>query len=422
MCEAAGAGLWKLLREEWISEGISTKKEVGCLLSMTIEVWKSVDFIVFRYGALEKDEQGKVQKGHMEGGKLIWKRVADPNIPVGLDGESYGDLLYNMLEYENIYFSKTAFAAKLYVGENGLFLLIPTSALDLSGNEKEKVRLKKVLGEVREVLGLEMYLYPVFVGEYAAWYWTGMGEPVEIEDLPMFLSWLYEASCYEKLSPINIAEKVKEISGLGLSQGEDAGRGETITSFPNLNKDLLQDALNRIEELNGKGQPSDRIRIDASGTEWVLRDSDVKIAGFSTGLIGRKAWFRVSDVPTEKVILSAVFGGCLGLHQFLLGNFMQGFFYLLTCGFGGILPAVDILLMVLGVFHYEETSYFETGEEGRLERRRARVYLKKPKNWFPWMAFVGVSLAVGLCAVRFLYRPLLEYLGIGLGYLGSQWM
>lgn len=192
--------------------------------------------------------------------------------------------------------------------------------------------------------------------------------------------------------------------------------------IPNLNRDLLQDVLNRIEELNGKGRPSDRMRTDASGTEWVLRDSDVKIAGVSTGLIGRKSWFRVSEMPTEKVILSAVFGGCLGLHQFLLGNFMQGFFYLLTCGFGGILPAVDILLMVLGVFHYEETSYFETGKEGRLERRRARVYLKKPETWFPWMAFVGVSLVVGLCAVRFLYRPLLENLGIGLGYLGSQWM
>lgn len=353
---------------------------------------------------------------------MIWKKETDPNIPVGLDGESYGDWLYNMLEYENIYFSRNAFAAKFYIGENGLFLLIPTSASDLLRDEKEKARLKKALVEIKEVLGLEVYLYPIFVGEYAAWYWTGMGEMAEIEDLPVFLSGLHEASCYGKLSPINIAGKVKEISGLGLSQGEDAVRGETITLFPNLNRDLLQDVLNRVEELNGKGRPSDTTRTDASGTEWVLRNSDVKIAGVSTGLIGRKVWFRVSEMPTEKVILSAVFGGCLGLHQFLLGNFMQGFFYLLTCGLGGILPAVDILLMVLGVFHYEETSYFETEKESTLERRRARVYLKKPETWFPWMAFVGVSLTVGLCAVRFLYRPLLEYLGIGLGYLGSQWM
>lgn len=354
---------------------------------------------------------------------MIWKRETDPNIPVGLDGESFGDLLYNMLEYENIYFSRSAFAAKLYVGENGLFLLIPTSALDLSGNEKEKVRLKKVLGEVKEVLGSEMYLYPVFVGEYAAWYWTGMGEVVEIEDLPVFLAGLHEVSCYGRLSPIDITGKVKEVSALGMPHRERNTDGKgTVFPIPNLNRDLLQDVLNRIEELNGKGRPSDRIRIDASGTEWVLRDSDVKIAGFSTGLIGRKEWFRVSEMPTEKVILSAVFGGCLGLHQILLGNFLQGFFYLLTCGSGGILPAVDILLMVLGAFHYEETSYFETEKEGTLERRRARVYLKKPETNFPWMAFVGVSLAVGLCAVRFLYRPLLEYLGIGLGYLGSQWM
>lgn len=354
---------------------------------------------------------------------MIWKREADPNIPVGLDGESYGDLLYNMLEYKNIYFSRNAFATKLYVGENGLFLLVPTSALDLPEDEKEKARLKKMLGEIKKVLGLEMYLYPVFVSERGTWYWTGMGEAVEVEDLPEFLLGLQEASCYRKLSPSDIAGKVKEVSALRMPHREwDADGNGTVFPIPNLNRDLLQDVLNRIEERNGKGRPSDRIRTDASGTEWVLRDSDVKIAGVSTGLIGRKAWFRVSDVTTEKVILSAVFGGCLGLHQFLLGNFMQGFFYLLTCGFGGILPAVDILLMVLGAFHYEETSYFETGEDGRLERRRAKVYLRKPEAWFPWMAFVGVSLAVGLCTVRFLYRPLLEYLGIGLGYLGSQWM
>ncbi len=354
---------------------------------------------------------------------MFWEKETDLNIPVGLDGESFGDLLYNMLEYENIYFSRNAFAAKLYIGENGLFLLVSTSASDLQEDEKEKVRLKRMLGEIKEVLGLEMYLYPVFVGGHAAWYWTGMGEAVEIEDLSEFLLGLQEASCYGKLSPTDIVGKVKEVSGLEMAHREvDADGNRTVFPIPNLNRDLLQDVLNRIEELKGRGRLSDRIRIDASGTEWVLRDSDVKIAGFSTGLIGRKVWFRVSEVPTEKVILSAVFGGWLGLHQFLLGNFMQGFFYLLTCGFGGILPAVDILLMVLGVFHYEETSYFESGEEGRLERRRARVYLKKPETWFHWMAFVGVSLVIGLCAVRFLYRPLLEYLGIGLGYLGSQWM
>lgn len=371
----------------------------------------------------EKDKVGE-DANRVKGGQLlIWKRVPDPNIPVGLDGESYGDLLYNMLEYENIYFSRSAFAAKLYVGENGLFLLVPTSALDLSEDEKEKVRLKKVLGEIKEMLGLEMYLYPVFVGEHAAWYWTGTGETTEIENLPVFLSELQEASCYESLSPSDIAGKVKEVSVLGMPHKErDTDGIVTAIPIPNLNRDLLQDVLNRIEELNGKGRPSDKTRTDASGTEWVLRDSDVKIVGVSTGLIGRKAWFRVSEMPTEKVILSAVLGGCLGLHQFLLGNFMQGFFYLLTCGFGGILPAVDIFLMVLGTFHYEETSYFETGEEGRLERRRARVYLRKPEKLFPWMAFMGVSLVVGLCVVRFIYRPLLEYLGIGLGYLGSQWM
>lgn len=84
---------------------------------------------------------------------MIWKRETDPNIPVGLDGESYGDLLYNMLEYENIYFSRNAYAAKLYIGENGLFLLVPTSASDLLRDEKEKTRLKKALVEIKEALG-----------------------------------------------------------------------------------------------------------------------------------------------------------------------------------------------------------------------------------------------------------------------------
>lgn len=354
---------------------------------------------------------------------MIWEKEKDPDIPVGLDGEGYGDLLYNMLEYENIYFTKNAFAAKLYIGENGLFLLVPTSASELPGNEKEKVRLKRVLGEIREALGLEMYLYPMFIGEHAAWYWTGIGEPVEVGNLPLFLAWLHEASCYGKLSPMDVSRKAKELSEPGMLRGErDADGDAAPVLIPNLNRDLLQDVLNRIEERNGKGRPSDKIRVDASGTEWVLRDSDVKVAGISIGLIGRKAWFRVSEMPTEKAILSAAFCGCLGLHQFLLGNFLQGFLYLLTCGFGGMLPAVDILLMVLGAFHYEETSYFETGEEKRLERCKARVYLRKPERPFPWMAFVAVSLAVGLCAVHFLYRPLLRYLGIGLGYLGSRWM
>lgn len=354
---------------------------------------------------------------------MIWKKDMDPDIPVGLDGESYGDLLYDMLEYENIYFSRNAFAAKLYVGENGLFLLIPTSAADLPGDGKEKARLRKMLGEIKEVLGLEVYIYPVFVGETAAWYWTGMGEPAEIGDLSVFLSGLREASCYGRLSPADAAGQVEAVNDLGLAYGEgDVDGNGTALPVPNLNRGLLQDVLDRIEELDGNGRPSDKTRTDASGTEWVLRDSDVRIAGVSTGLIGRKAWFRVSEMPTGKLALSAAFGGCLGLHQFLLGNFMQGFFYLLTCGFGGVLPAVDVLMMALGAFHYEETGYFETGEGGRLERRRARVYLKKPESSLPWMALAGVSLATGLCAARFIYRPLLECLGAGLGYLGSWWM
>lgn len=190
---------------------------------------------------------------------------------------------------------------------------------------------------------------------------------------------------------------------LQIKDEEDADREERTYIRPVIDTATVQ-ALEAIcGKITGNGYPDANYRMDEDGNEYVLRDGDVMVKGFNTGLIGKKKWYRVSDRDPVRAFLMTVFGGWFGLHRLATGNIVSFLVYLLTCGFCGVFYILDVFQWVVGTASYSEVNYYEEGEETfakpRLIREKSRVYYKKLPN--KAMAFIGLAVSVFIFLIVF---------------------
>ena len=321
--------------------------------------------------------------------------------------------LESMLSYQNIYFSKNSFVKRIYVGENGLFLVIPL--VDDEFGKNEKMRCRKVMRDIREELGLNLYLYPIFVGEEKIYYSFDVSELVELGcSLDFFLEQLYEYTSENRTDP----KKVEENMTVVLSYESTKKKKICV-----LDENILEHIFTVLSFLEDNDKPLDDVRYDEDGTEYILRDTDIMIGHINTGLVGKKEWFRVSDMDSDKLALCTVFAGSIGLHKFMTGEIMQGFAYLLTSGFGGILPALDILSMFFGTYSYNEVSYYQN-EDG-ITREKEKVYMRKNKGILKGILYITVSLIIGFLVTYFIYSKVLEeiiqlFVEVGLEFTKKQ--
>ena len=128
-------------------------------------------------------------------------------------------------------------------------------------------------------------------------------------------------------------------------------------------------------------------------------------------------------MDSDKLALCTVFAGSIGLHKFMTGEIMQGFAYLLTSGFGGILPALDILSMFFGTYSYNEVSYYQN-EDG-ITREKEKVYMRKNKGILKGILYITVSLIIGFLVTYFIYSKVLEeiiqlFVEVGLEFTKKQ--
>ena len=70
------------------------------------------------------------------------------------------------------------------------------------------------------------------------------------------------------------------------------------------------------------------------------------------------------DIPSDKnktvAILLCLFLGCLGVHNFYLGETKKGLFRILMtlcCGIGEILALVDLILLLIGSYKHSTETY-----------------------------------------------------------------
>ena len=302
-----------------------------------------------------------------------------------------------MILYEDVYFSKDAFAKQVYLGVNGVFLVIPLFTDDLEENQAEQKRIEKVLGEIYGVLQLHLYVYPILVGEERSFYMHDIEHLVELEEPGAFLTDLYHYTLEHKLEPSKVPGKYSEIKGYV------SGTKKHISV---LDGRTLERLIDIITPLEGIERPCDTVRYEADGTKYIQKDSDLKIGKINTGLIGRKMWYRVSEVLPEKMACYMALGGTIGLHKFMTGEFGQGAIYLFTSGFAGIISVLDLIALFTGGYSYQEVTYYQ--EECGIQRRSEKIYVERCCGLFKFLLAIGITLAIGILWTHFVYASALE--------------
>lgn len=325
------------------------------------------------------------------------KKGIDPNIDTMLLHTMSPAECLDMVLYEDVYFTKDSFAKQVYLGTNGVFLVIPLLTDELEADGAEQKRIEKILEEIYGVLQLHLYVYPVLVGEERSFYMHDLEHLVELEEPGAFLADLYHYTLEHKLEPSKVPEQYSEIKGYV------SGTKKRVSV---LDERTLERLMEIITPLEGIERPCDAVRYEADGTKYIQRDSDLKIGQINTGLIGRKLWYRVSEVLPEKFACYIALGGTIGLHKFMIGEFGQGFLYLLTSGFGGILPVLDLISLFIGDYSYQEITYYQMEHE--IQRRKEKVYVERCHGLLKFLIAGGITLLAGMVWTHFVYAKVLE--------------
>ena len=332
----------------------------------------------------------------------MWHRKQKKKIVIHseiLDCLTAGELCPDMACFQELYFSRNCFVKYLYVGSNGIFALFP--CLDeLQECVEEQERCRKALADMKEVLGLALYIYPVFAGIERSYYALDPFHPVELEDTEQFLNGLYHYTRVNKTRPEQIVEVMEQLLMLSSTSEEE----DTVSV---LDENTLERILQVVVPMEGNDYPENAVRRGEDGTEYILRDSDVMIGKINTGLVGKKEWYRLSDISPEAVLYSAVLGGCLGLHKLFTREYLHMVLYIITGGFGGILPAVDVLSIYTGSYSYKEMKYYQE-PNGTIAKRQEKVYLRRAVGLIRGITCVAAALVLGQLYVKFVYSGLLE--------------
>ncbi len=351
-------------------------------------------------------------------------KTLDPDIKGTLADDQYTSVCETMIEYSNLYFSPNAFVKKLYLGFNGIILLIPVED-SLPTNSKLQNHYREILEEIKEVLQLHLYIYPIFTGKTKTFFGTAPEKLVEIEMHPYdFADLLCDYTSHIKTTPNKVESDLQALFYFAEQYHAKPSRTENISSENQLDEmqvldsntiDRLMVTLSYLENIN---RPSDTTYTDDDGIEYVLKDSDITIGPVNTGLIGKKKWYRISEENPQKFLAAATLFGFLGAHKFLEGNFLSGLCYLISFGLMGILPAVDVFLLVTGNYFYREITYEE--HAAGLYRKQEKIYLRKAGSFLLGIPCILFTLFVGYFLTKYSWVPAVSAISKLLGYFTTN--
>lgn len=337
-----------------------------------------------------------------------------------------GNDIYNVIEYNNMYFTKDSFVAKAFVSDNGIILFIPAQYELSTDALEEQKRLATTVKEIQSVLQLHLYIYTIFFTETDFYYGRVAGDKLIdiqlIPDISVFTNNLLYGMNEESLEPNEVNDSLfqEEYADDAYYKQDHFARDE----YSCLRKFMKDDVLKRIDNICTKyednARPTDTYRVDDNGTEWICRNKSVSLGRFDTGLVNGTEWYRLTDdFDTEHMSLLTTFLGWTGIHWLLMGKKLKTLGYLLTGGCFGLLPFVDLLQMAMGTFTYTKVDYgsypkLRKNNKTRMVQTRQvqKVYFRKPKKWYVTALLSLLCLAIGLIIGSTLYVSLYRGLGI----------
>lgn len=301
------------------------------------------------------------------------------------------------MEYlDHIWINSKIYIDRIYLGQNGIIVVLP-----LPRTRAEKFEITKK--EIMESLKLYQHIYFVYANEDNAIYVSGQDDQQVIEDVDEFVTALALATSKERLSPDQII--VDDVL--------DFIPDETTEDVTVIDIKTIERLAEQLVPLENNERPDDNIVIDEYGNKYIKKDSTYKlnvgITSIDTGLLNKEVLYPIADIEPMIMTYLAALGGCFGLHKFKTGNKMAGLMYLLTCGFGGFLAAIDTLLITFGGYYFDHIIFTPNGTKDRwgidnCDKKDTRLYIDKgnPKIGIP---LAIIALVIGMVLVRAIYLP-----------------
>ncbi len=151
-------------------------------------------------------------------------------------------------------------------------------------------------------------------------------------------------------------------------------------------------------------EKKENYRYTEDGVLLVRKTESGRTGGIEAMLENRELWYRCSNIDPDSQYLKVVLGGWFGLHKFLECSWLQGIFYLLTCGCFGVFYLCDLFALFCGNYFYKEVTYTDDGQG--IERRMQKVYYAPLENRkrAVWLALLAVGILI--VAICFVYQPI----------------
>ena len=157
-------------------------------------------------------------------------------------------------------------------------------------------------------------------------------------------------------------------------------------------------------------EKKENYRYTDDGVLLVRKIESGRTSGIGAMLENRELWYRCCEKDPDSQYLKVVLSGWFGFHKFLEGSWLQGIFYLLTCGCFGVFYFCDLLALFCGNYFYKEVTYMDEGQG--IERRMQKIYYVPLENRkrAVWLTLLAVGILI--VAICFVYQP------IGNGLIG----
>ena len=368
--------------------------------------------------------------------KILNPKTKDPNIDSLIETDYIKTMSDEAAVYGDMYLSKDIFIRTMVINTNGVFLFVPVN---------DFTDCKKISDEIRRYFSItkeNSFLF--FASKDESFLIDKDDTLINLEDLYVSYDNLYgnllipyilrerygiESSNLQNLISVHEepeeeaeAPKKTEFVFQGIRFISEDADDEDEDMAPGFVKPIIDTETCRrlcgiCDRLEGNERPEDDRCTDEDGTEYVLRYSSKKIAGIDFGISGKKEWFKVSEEDPDKTLLMTVLGGCFGVHKFTEGQIGEGILYLLTGGCIGLMPAIDIIMMMSGTYTYNEVSYYEDGKA--LKRDSEKVYMRRYTNILYGVLAIVITLMIGFILTNTLYLGVLKTLSSIIAGYGS---
>ena len=149
-------------------------------------------------------------------------------------------------------------------------------------------------------------------------------------------------------------------------------------------------------------------RYTEDGVLLVRKIESEKIGSFDTMFGCKEMWYQCSEENPNGQFLKVVLGGWFGLHKFMERSWLQGLFYLLTCGCFGVFYFCDLLSIFCANYFYRKVTYIDEGMG--IERRMQKIYYAPLEDKKQVVLLLLLAIVILILALFFVYQPVGNFL------------